>query len=176
MYHLIHIPSPMGEIYLEAKDECLTGIWIDGQGTGESIKVGYEESENVVLHEARLWMESYLRGENPELSRLPFSLDENVKGSAFAKCIWKLLCEIPYGEVVTYGDIAKKAAMLMGKERMSAQAVGGAVGSNPLAIVVPCHRVVGANYNLTGYGGGLDKKVWLLAHEGIAVDKYHMPK
>lgn len=173
---MVHFSSPVGEICIEAEGEHLTRVWIEGQRPGESIAESCEKTENLILDKAKAWLERYFAGEKPELTEFPLCVDDAPYGSDFAKCIWKLLCEIPYGEVVTYGDLAKKAAKLLSKERMSAQAVGGAVGRNPYAIVVPCHRVVGGNYNLTGYGGGLDKKIWLLSHEGIDVEKYHMPK
>jgi len=89
------------------------------------------------------------------------------KGSEFRQIVWKHLCQIPYGETTTYGEIAKKVARQMGKKAMSAQAVGGAVGHNPIGIIIPCHRVIGKDGSLTGYGGGLEKKIQLLAHEGI---------
>lgn len=87
------------------------------------------------------------------------------QGSEFAKLIWSLLCDIPYGETTTYGALAAKAAEAMGRAHMSAQAVGGAVGHNPISIIIPCHRVLGANGSLTGYAGGLERKLFLLNHE-----------
>ena len=89
--------------------------------------------------------------------------------------MWRLLCEIPYGEVTTYGEIARKVAEKLLKTNMSAQAVGGAVGHNPVSIVIPCHRVVGTNGSLTGYAGGVDKKIWLLTHEGVNVERFTVP-
>ena len=90
--------------------------------------------------------------------------------------MWKLLCQIPYGEVVTYGDIARKMAVIMQKPGMSAQAVGGAVSHNPISIIIPCHRVVGTNGSLTGYAGGIDVKIKLLALEGVNMKKLYIPK
>lgn len=96
-------------------------------------------------------------------------------GTDFAKNVWKLLCEIPYGYVTTYGAIGKKMAKLMHKEKMSAQAIGGAVGHNPISIIIPCHRVVGSNGSLTGYAGGIDKKIKLLEHENVDMSKLFIP-
>ena len=96
-------------------------------------------------------------------------------GSIFAKNVWKILCQIPYGELTTYGEIAKKMAKLMNKDKMSAQAVGGAVGHNPISIIIPCHRVVGKNGNLTGYAGGIDKKIKLLELEKVEMSNLMLP-
>ena len=96
-------------------------------------------------------------------------------GSEFRQTVWQILCEIPYGKLTTYGDIAKKVAAKFGKERMSAQAVGGAVGHNAISIIIPCHRVVGASGSLTGYAGGIEKKIWLLQHEGVSMDGLFVP-
>lgn len=100
--------------------------------------------------------------QKPMLSELALA----PQGSDFQQNVWKLLCEIPYGETTTYGELAKRVAAQMGRETMSAQAVGGAVGWNPISIIIPCHRVVGADGSLTGYAGGLDKKLRLLEIEG----------
>lgn len=89
--------------------------------------------------------------------------------------MWELLCEIPYGELTTYGQIARDAAKRLHRESMSAQAVGGAVGHNPISIIIPCHRVVGTGGSLTGYAGGIDKKIWLLKHEGVKMDGLTVP-
>ncbi len=96
-------------------------------------------------------------------------------GGEFRRTVWELLCEIPYGELTTYGQIAREAAKRLQRESMSAQAVGGAVGHNPISIIIPCHRVVGTGGSLTGYAGGLDKKIWLLKHEGVKMDGLTVP-
>ena len=111
------------------------------------------------------WLDKYFNGEKPQISDLDINLE--YTGSEFAQNVWKLLCDIPYGKVVTYGELAKKVARKMNKSKMSAQAVGGAVGHNPIGIIVPCHRVVGANGSLTGYAGGIDKKIKLLELENV---------
>ena len=113
-----------------------------------------------VLQKTSLWLDAYFKGENPEID-----FKYHASGTEFREQVWEELTKIPYGETVTYGSIAQKIAKLRGKTKMSAQAVGGAVGSNPISIIIPCHRVVGHNRKLTGYGGGLDNKRYLLQCE-----------
>ena len=159
MYYKTSYTSPLSMITLAADDENLVGLWFDGQkyyGSGIQLTV----NDNLpIFAAAKSWLDRYFNGGKPIISELPLN---PVGVSEFRKAVWDILCEIPYGEVVTYGDIAKK----MGK-RMSAQAVGGAVGHNPISIIIPCHRVVGANGSLTGYAGGIDKKTALLTLEGV---------
>ncbi|MCI9156887.1 MAG: methylated-DNA--[protein]-cysteine S-methyltransferase, partial [Lawsonibacter sp.] len=119
-----------------------------------------------------LWLDRYFAGERPAISELPLA----PIGSEFRKEVWQVLCEIPYGETTTYGEISQKIAARRGLERMSAQAVGGAVGHNPISIIVPCHRVVGSNGSLTGYAGGLQKKIKLLTHEGVDMERFFVPQ
>ena len=165
--------SPVGEIYLAARGEKLLGVWIEGQKYfAASVKEDVTVCDTPVLKLTRNWLDSYFAGENPETGLLPLA----PEGSDFRRIVWKLLCEIPYGQVVTYGEIAKRAATVMGKSRMAAQAAGGAVGHNPISIIIPCHRVVGANGSLTGYGGGIEKKIWLLNHEGVDLSEYYVPQ
>ena len=121
-------------------------------------------------------MEPYCQGKcnhiiRPAISELPLA----PAGSEFRQEVWKLLCEIPYGEVTTYGDIAKKIAARRGKSTMSSQAVGGAVGHNPISVIIPCHRVVGTNGSLTGYAGGLQRKIQLLTLEGADMTRLFIP-
>jgi methylated-DNA-[protein]-cysteine S-methyltransferase len=117
------------------------------------------------------WLDRYFDGEKPDLSELPLA----PTGGEFRRMVWDILCEIPYGEVVTYGDIAKKMAQKMKRKSMSSQAVGGAVGHNPISIIIPCHRVVGSNGSLTGYAGGIDKKIKLLELEGADISSLFVP-
>lgn len=156
--------SPVGDVFLAAKEDALVGLWIYGQKyfLGASKEPMEERDECPVLQQAKGWLDRYFAGEKPSASELKLA----PQGSEFQKIVWKLLLEIPYGELTTYGTIAKEAAKRMGKSRMSAQAVGGAVGHNPVSIIIPCHRVVGTNGSLTGYAGGIDKKQMLLTHEG----------
>ena len=144
-------PSPVGTLYLTADEGGLTGIWMHPGKT----------EDFPVLEQARHWLDAYFSG-NP--TEVDFPL--NPHGTAFQKQVWDMLLTIPYGQVRTYGDIAREMAVRTGKQKMSAQAVGQAVGANPISILIPCHRVVGTNGKLTGYAGGLDKKEWLLRHEG----------
>lgn len=155
---------------LASKNSKLIGVWIEGQkyylgGLKEEIQ---EKKDEVLLIKTKKWLDRYFVGEKPKISEL----DLEPIGSNFAKNVWKILCEIPYGKVTTYGEITKKVAKKMKKNTMSAQAVGGAVGHNPISIIIPCHRVVGTNGNLTGYAGGIDKKIFLLKHEGVDIQKF----
>lgn len=123
-----------------------------------------ENKEISVFKSANLWLKKYFSGENPPISNVPI---KPLEGTPFQKIVWKILLEIPYGSTATYGEIAREAARRLGKLKMSAQAVGQAVGQNPISIIIPCHRVIGANGNLTGYNGGIDVKIKLLEIEGI---------
>lgn len=167
MLYKAYYKSPIGKILLVSNDaNKLIGLWIEGQKyylgklKKEEIK---EDEKQEALVKTKKWLDSYFKGERPEISELEL---EPI-GSEFSKSVWNILCEIPYGEVTTYGDIAKKIAKIKNKDKMSAQAVGGAVGHNPISIIIPCHRVVGVNGNLTGYAGGIDKKAKLLQLEKI---------
>lgn len=148
--------SPVGTLLLTCDGESLTGLWMNKVPPAD----GMEDAEHPVLHKAGKWLDAYFRGKAPAID---FSL--NPAGTAFQKQVWEILLTIPFGETRTYGSIAREMAVLLGKENMSAQAIGGAVGRNPISIIIPCHRVVGTNGQLTGYAGGIDKKEWLLRHE-----------
>lgn len=124
-----------------------------------------------VFKTAKNWLDRYFTGEKPVISELPL----RPIGGEFRQGVWNILREIPYGEVTTYGDIAKKMAVKLGKRSMSNQAVGGAVGHNPISIIIPCHRVVGANGSLTGFSGGIGKKVKLLEFEGVDMSRLFVP-
>lgn len=165
MLHTMYYDSPVGKLLLAEKEEALVGIWMEGQKyfLGAWKKEERKEEDRAVLKDTRLWLDRYFKGEKPQIDELVLK----PAGSEFQKAVWKMLCQIPYGEVTTYGKIAEKIAADQGLSSMSAQAVGGAVGHNPISIVIPCHRVVGTNGSLTGYAGGVDKKVKLLALEGV---------
>lgn len=173
MYYTMGYDSPIGRLLLAERDGALTGLWMEGQKyycdslQGERL----EKADTEVLHQAGVWLDRYFKGEKPSAGELPLA----PEGSAFRREVWKLLCEIPYGEVTTYGEISKKIAAARGLSNMSAQAVGGAVGHNPISIIIPCHRVVGTNGSLTGYAGGLEKKIKLLTLEGVDMDKLSVP-
>lgn len=126
-----------------------------------------------IFTQTKEWLDLYFNGKIPRFTP-PIAFPKD--SSRFTLRVWEILLEIPYGETMTYGDIAKQVAREFGIAKMSAQAVGGAVGRNPISIIVPCHRVLGANLNITGYAGGIDKKLALLRLEGIAVDSLKMPK
>lgn len=125
-----------------------------------------------VFDAAKGWLDRYFAGKQPAISELPL----RPIGGEFRQHVWRLLCEIPYGEVTTYGEIAQKVAVKMNKTTMSSQAVGGAVGHNPISIVIPCHRVVGTNGSLTGYAGGIGTKVKLLELEGADMSRLFVPQ
>ena len=153
MIYKTHYDSPLGGMLLSADDKGLTGLWFDGQkyfAYGLEELEACEEQENSILTEAKRWLDIYFSGKEPD-----FDLPISLSGTDFQKKVWGILCTIPYGKTMTYGQIAAQLAAEQGAAHMSAQAVGGAVGHNPLSIIVPCHRVVGANGSLTGYAGGI---------------------
>ena len=153
MFCTIH-PSPLGKLTLTSDGEALTGLWMDTQNLPKAEYIRRDDLP--VFQQAKKWLDAYFLGNAPAPDTLPLS----PAGTAFQQQVWQILLTIPYGETTTYGAIAK-----MLSPTMSAQAVGGAVGRNPIGIIIPCHRVVGANGGLTGYAGGLDNKQWLLCHE-----------
>lgn len=196
--------SPLGKILILFHEESLLGLYFEGQkefnvlikdeeiknfddGKGFEIKdknlrgesfahdknkvSGEKICDDKILGDTKKWLDLYFSGEEPN-----FTPKLKLEGTEFRRDVWKILLEIPYGETLTYKEIANKL-MASGKyERMSAQAVGGAVGHNPISIIIPCHRVVGTSGSLTGYAGGLARKVKLLELEGIDVNKFFMPK
>ena len=167
MIYLMNYDSPIGRLLLAERAGALMGLWIEGQ---KYFPNAWKEEAAVnpkgeALQCAAEWLERYFRGRKPSVSELKIA----PEGSEFRRAVWKLLCEIPYGKVVTYGEIAGKIAAARGLKSMSAQAVGGAVGHNPISVIIPCHRVVGTGGKLTGYAGGLDRKAKLLALEGAFI-------
>ena len=172
MYYRAHYKSPVGNILLASDDNSIIGLWIDEQKyIGNTMPRDIIENHDLpILREGIAWLDDYFAGSKPRLSRLSLA----PIGGEFRQQVWRILIEIPYGELITYGKIAEEVAKRMGKDRMSAQAVGGAVGHNPISIIIPCHRVVGTNKSLTGYAGGLDMKVKLLEHEGVDMTYFHL--
>ena len=195
--------SPLGEILILGDLEGILGIYFEGQREfddlinnkeiknfedtenfglkdknikgksffNEKNKVSGEDiCENKIFDETKKWLDIYFSREEPK-----FTPKLNIKGSELRKDVWKILLEIPYGKTLTYKAIAEKLVMSEKYKKMSAQAVGGAVGHNPISIIIPCHRVVGASGSLTGYAGGLDRKVKLLELEGVDMNKFFMP-
>jgi len=170
MLYVSKYDSPVGLITIAADDANIKGLWFDGQkyfGSSFGAELG-NFTDNEVICNTHQWLDLYFRGSRPSILALPLA----PEGSEFRQAVWKLLCEIPYGEVVSYGELSK----MLGKEKMSAQAVGGAVGHNPISIIIPCHRVVGANGSLTGYAGGINIKQKLLEHEGLDMSRFYVPK
>ena len=158
-----HYDSPIGGITLASNGEELTGLWFDGQKYfGSTLDSKNEDSDVLcgIFHETAHWLDIYFAGNEPD-----FIPPIKLIGSEFRKEVWEILQEIPYGKTITYGDIASKIATKRNIERMSAQAVGGAIGHNPIGIIVPCHRVIGTDGNLTGYAGGIERKEALLKLE-----------
>ena len=169
-YYKTKYKSPIGDITICCDEqENIVGLWfknqkyfadnIDGKIT--------ENSDLKVFIQTKDWLDRYFTGKKPNIKEIPIKFI----GNDFRKSVWKILCKIPYGKTVTYGDIAKQIASQKGITKMSAQAVGGAVGHNPISIIVPCHRVVGKNGKLTGYAAGIDKKKKLLELEQVNMIK-----
>ena len=172
MTYIQHYASPLGGILLSADDLGLTGLWFEGQKYFAAVLPGETtEQDTPVLAEARRWLDGYFSGRKPD-----FTPPLHPIGSPFRQAVWRLLLEIPYGETIPYGALARRLAAEEGLERMSAQAVGGAVGHNEISLIIPCHRVVGSNGSLTGYAGGIDKKVRLLELEGADMSRFFIPK
>jgi methylated-DNA-[protein]-cysteine S-methyltransferase len=161
MRYFSTIETPLGKIVASAENEALTGLWFWGQKYFPKIDNWVEKAEYPVFEALRLWITDYFNGKNPAIT-----LRLDPQGSPFQKSVWKILLEIPYGQLSTYGKISRQLASGQNLSRMSARAVGGAVGHNPISLLIPCHRVVGANGSLTGYAGGIDKKEALLRLEG----------
>lgn len=157
--------SPLGEILLISDRINLTGVWIEGQkyGLKNSKEEIMQKDDLEIFIRTKMWLNQYFNKEKPKISELLLA----PAGNEFRKSVWKILCQIPYGETITYGEIAKIIAKKLNKNTMSAQAIGNAVGSNPISIIIPCYRVVGKNGNLIGYAGEIDKKIELLKLEGI---------
>lgn len=173
MYYSTNYKSPIGEILLASDENSIVGLWIGQQKYMRSTmpKDITPKDDVPILKDGKAWLDDYFAGKKPKLSGLPIA----PMGGPFKQQVWRILREIPYGGVTTYGSIAKELAKLMGKDSMSAQAVGGAVGHNPISIIIPCHRVVGAKGSLTGYAGGIDKKAALLVHEGADMAGLFVP-
>lgn len=164
--------SPLGEILIAADDIGLTGLWFEGQKYyALHLDKENQEQETQILKDTKRWLDIYFSGQEPN-----FKLPLHFTGTDFQNEVWEILCSIPYGKTMTYGEIANILAKRKGLERMSAQAVGGAVGHNEISIIVPCHRVVGSQGSLTGYAGGIDKKVSLLKLEKVNMDRFYVPK
>ncbi len=164
--------SPLGGILLAADEIGLTGLWFDGEKYfADNLPAEHAEQETPILAEAKRWLDIYFTGKQPG-----FLPPLHPLGSAFRQSVWEFLLQIPYGQTTTYGELARQLAKKQGLPRMSAQAVGGAVGHNEISVIIPCHRVVGTNGSLTGYAGGIDKKVKLLELEHTDMSRFFVPK
>lgn len=172
MVYVQHYDSPLGDILLASDETALIGLWIEGgRFFAETLPAECLQQETHVLAETRCWLDVYFSEKEPD-----FTPPLKPAGSEFCKAVWRLLLDIPYGQTTTYGAIADLLAKQRGVAKMSAQAVGGAIGHNEISLIVPCHRVVGANGNLTGYGSGLNNKIKLLQLEGVDTIRFFLPK
>lgn len=165
-------PEGFTDIYMNSDGEYLTGLWFEGSRDSSKHTTDCEEKELPIFKETSKWLDIYFSGKDPDFT--PKYKINNL--TQFRKEVIDIINTIPFGEVLTYNDIAEIIAKHRKINKMSAQAVGGAVGWNPICIIIPCHRVVGTNGSLTGYGGGINNKVSLLKLEGNNMDKYFVPK
>ena len=157
------ISSPLGDLVLVSDGEYLTGLFIAGQKyfmDGFSKEL-HKKDDLEIFHMVEEWLKFYFAGDNPNIKNVKLK----PQGTFFRQTVWQELLNIPYGDTITYKELGKKVSKTLGKSSMSSQAIGGAVGHNPISIIIPCHRVIGTNGSLTGYAGGLDKKEYLLALE-----------
>ncbi len=161
MEYTSHYDSPLGGITLASDGEALIGLWFDGQKYfAEALGPERTEKDLPVFEQAKRWLDRYFSGQKPD-----FTPPLRMKTTPFRKAVWEILLTVPYGETISYGEIARRIAGQRGVESMSAQAVGGAVGHNAISLMIPCHRVVGTNGNLTGYAAGMERKAKLLTME-----------
>ena len=171
MTYIDHYRSPLGSITLGSDGQALTGLWFDGQKYfGDTLSEQYEEKDLPVFRETKRWLDIYFSGQAPDFTP-PLSMET----TPFRKRVWEIMLTIPFGQTMTYGEIAAQIAAEKGLTTMSAQAVGGAVGHNSISLIIPCHRVVGTNGSLTGYAGGIDKKVQLLTLEQADMCQLSVP-
>ena len=172
MVYTCKYKSPLGDILLAADEEGFTGLWFEGQKYfANTLPDEHVSQETEILTQAKKWLDVYFSGEEPKFTPLL-----HPAGSEFRQAVWQILLQIPYGQTVTYGEIARRMAEMKNTSHMSAQAVGGAVGHNEISIIIPCHRVVGTNGSLTGYAGGIDKKISLLELEHTDMRHLFVPK
>ena len=172
MNYYFEYRSPIGEFIIISDGESITWLGVSGQKyAADILQDSVLDPSLQIFVDATQWLDLYFSGIEP-----PFALPLAPQGTSFRQAVWAVLSKIPYGEVVTYGDIAKQIAKQQGKECMSAQAVGGAVGHNPISILIPCHRVVGVGGNLTGFASGIETKIKLLELEHIDMHHFYRPK
>lgn len=172
MIYTYYYNSPLGRITMASDGDYLIGLWFDGQKYyADSIKGEHIEKSLPIFTEVTKWLDIYFSGKEPD-----FTPPLLMKTTSFRKAVWEVMLTIPYGKTMTYGEIANIIAKEKGIEKMSAQAVGGAVSHNSISIIIPCHRVVGTNGSLTGYAGGIDKKIQLLKLEKTDMKNLFIPK
>ncbi|WP_455616584.1 methylated-DNA--[protein]-cysteine S-methyltransferase [Eisenbergiella sp.] len=172
MIYTYHYDSPLGGITLSSNGTVLTGLWFDGQKYfGDTLEEKYEEKSLPIFQQTARWLNIYFNGKEPD-----FTPPLYMKTTPFRKMVWEIMLTIPFGKTMTYGEIAERIAKQKGLPKMSAQAVGGAVGHNSISLIIPCHRVVGTNGSLTGYAGGIEKKVQLLTLEKVDMSAFFVPK
>lgn len=171
MQYTTRYETPLGRVLLAADETGLTGLWFDGaKYYAAGLNPQHEEKEVPVFETTRRWLALYFSGQKPD--HLP---PVHLIGSPFQRRVWEIMLEIPYGQTMTYKELAVRIAEERGIPRMSAQAVGGAVARNPISIILPCHRMVGSNGSLTGYAGGIPRKIELLKLEGVPMEGLFVP-
>ena len=173
MIYTFHYDSPLGGIVISSNGAEITGLWFEGQKYfGDTLPQQYEEKKQLpIFMEAKRWLDLYFQGKDPE-----FIPPLCMETTPFRKAVWQIMLSIPYGQTMTYGEIARRIAKQKGLVKMSAQAVGGAVGHNAISLMIPCHRVVGTDGSLTGYAGGIEKKIKLLTLEKADMSTLFIPK
>ena len=172
MEYIHRYQSPLGPITMASDGQTLIGLWFDGQKYfADCLAADHQEKPLPVFEQTDRWLDMYFSGRIPD-----FTPPLSMKTTEFRKAVWQIMLTIPYGRTMTYGQIAEIIAKQKGLPSMSAQAVGGAVGHNSISLIIPCHRVVGANGNLTGYAGGLETKIKLLQLEGVDMDEFFIPQ
>ena len=164
--------SPLGRITLASNGNALTGLWFDGQKYfGSTLAKEYIPKDLPVFGQASHWLDIYFSGKSPGFTPLV-----SLNTTPFRKSVWEIMLKIPFGQTMSYKEIALEIAEQSGLGHMSAHAVGGAVAHNPVSLIIPCHRVIGSNGNLTGYAGGIDKKIKLLDMENVDTKTLFIPK
>ena len=172
MTYIFYYDSPLGKITVASDGKVVMGLCFEGQKYyDDSIKGETEEKPLAIFDETKMWLDMYFSGKEPD-----FTPAISLSGTPFKKTVAKIVLGVPYGKTTTYGDIARIIAKDRGIERASARAVGGAVGHNSISLIVPCHRIVGANGSLTGYAGGIDKKIKLLKLEKADMSNFFVPE
>lgn len=172
MDYIHYYKSPLGGITLASNGEALTGLWFDDQKYfGDTLSKDCTQKELLIFEQSERWLDLYFSGKSPG-----FTPSLSMETTPFRKSVWEIILAIPFGQTMTYGEIAAQIAQRKGLTRMSAQAVGGAVGHNSISLIIPCHRVVGTDGSLTGYAGGIDKKIQLLTLEKANMSMFFAPK